>query len=90
MISSWAIYTQGIDIQSVYVCIFLKTTICIHVLFVLYVNNYSCKYHEILGYDHDMYVMKYVGMLRIYISQVIIRSAEIRYIYKVHYEECSE
>ena len=42
--------------------------------------NYSCKYHEILGYDHDMYVMKYVGMLRIYISQMNIRSAEYIYI----------
>ena len=50
-------------------------------------TNDSCKYHEILGYDHDMYVMKYVCMLSIYISQVSMKSHEIRYIYKVHYEE---
>ena len=55
---------------------------CLYFMF----TNYSCKYHEILGYDHDMYVMKYVCMLRIYISQVSMNSAEIRYIYKVHYE----
>ena len=53
-------------------------------------TNYSCKYHEILGYDHDMYVMKYVGMLRIYISQVSMRSAENRYIYKVTIHRCAE
>ena len=46
-------------------------------------TNYSCMYHEIHQYDHDMYVMTYVCMLRIYISQVSIRSSEIRYIYKV-------
>ena len=57
---------------------------CLYFMF----TNYSCKYHEILGYDHDMYVMKYVGMLRIYISQVSMRSAENRYIYKVQYSEC--
>ena len=28
-------------------------------------TNYSCKYNEILGYDNDMYIMKYVGILRI-------------------------
>ena len=28
-------------------------------------TNFSCKYNEILGYDHDMYIMKYVGILRI-------------------------
>ena len=65
--------------------VFSKMTICIDVLFILYVTNYSCKYHEILGYNHDMYVMKYVGILRIYISQVSMRSAENRYIYKVQY-----
>ena len=87
MISSWAIYTQRIDIQSVYVCSVLKTTVCIDVLFVLYFTNYSCKYYEILGYDHDMYVIKYVCMLGIYISQMNIRSAENIYIYKVQYQE---
>ena len=39
MISSWAIYTQRIDIQSVYVCSVLKATICINVLFVLSVHK---------------------------------------------------
>ena len=85
MISSWAIYTQRIDIQSVHVCSFLKTTICIDVLFVLYVNNYTYKYHEICKYDHDMHTIRYVGMLRIYISQVRTRSAQNRYIYNVQY-----
>ena len=36
MISSWEIYTQRIDIQSVYV---LKATICINLLFVLFVDT---------------------------------------------------
>ena len=53
-------------------------------LYFLFTNNYS-KYHEILRYDHDMYVMKYVCMLRIYISQVSTLSAQNRYIYKVQY-----
>ena len=34
-----AIYTQRIDIQSVDVCSFLKTTIYIDVFFVLYVHK---------------------------------------------------
>ena len=47
-------------------------------------------------YDHDMYIMRYVGILRMYISQVNIRvlsthisikysipSSKNRYIYKV-------
>ena len=49
---------------------------CLYFMF----TNYSCKYHEILGCDHDMYVMKYVGMLRIYIPEVSMRSAKNRYI----------
>ena len=48
-------------------------------------TNYTCKYHEICRYDHAMYIMRYVGMMRIYISQVCMRSAENRYIYKVQY-----
>ena len=90
MISSWAIYTKRIDIQSVYVCSFLKTAICIDVFFLMYhlyfmFTNYSCKYHQICQNDHDMYVMKYIGMMRIYISQVSTMSAQNRYIYKVQY-----
>ena len=53
-------------------------------LYFLFTNN-NCKDHEILGYDHDMYVMKYVGILKIYISQVSTMSAQNRYIYKVQY-----
>ena len=50
---------------------------CLYFMF----TNYSCKYHNIFGCDDDMYVMKYVGMLRIYIPEVSMRSAEKRYIY---------
>ena len=50
---------------------------CLYVMF----TNYSCKYQNIFGCDDDMYVMKYVGMLRIYIPEVSMRSAENRYIY---------
>ena len=57
--------------------------------FYFMLTNYSCRYPEICDYDHDMYVMKNVDMLRIYISQVSIRSAENRYIYKVQHYECS-
>ena len=58
--------------------------VLMYCLYFLFTNNYS-KYHEILRYDHDMYVMKYVCMLRIYISQVSTMSAQNRYIYKVQY-----
>ena len=44
-------------------------------------QNYTCKYHEIGRYDDDMYVKRYVGMLRIYIYEVSIRSADNIYIY---------
>ena len=57
-------------------------------LYFMLTNN-TFKYHEIHEYDHDIYIMKYVDMLRIYISQVSIRSAENRYIYKVQHYECS-
>ena len=39
MIFSEAIYTQRIDMQSMHVCTFLKTTMCVDVLFVFYVKR---------------------------------------------------
>ena len=51
-------------------------------------KNYTCKYHEIGRYDDDMYVKRYVGMLRIYIYEVSIRSADNIYIYKVQKTCC--
>ena len=47
-------------------------------------TNYTCKYCEICRYDHDMYIMRYVHILRIYISQISMRSAENRYIYIIY------
>ena len=90
MISSWALYTQRIDMQSVYVCSFLKfndmywcivCTLCSQMTVISIMNYLDIQV------VHDMYVMKYVCMLSIYISQVSMKSHEIRYIYKVHYEE---
>ena len=48
-------------------------------------TNYTYKYYEICQYDHNMYVIRYVCMLRIYISQVSTMSAQNRYIYKIQY-----
>ena len=60
--------------------------ILMYFLYLLF-TNYSFKYHNIFGCDDDMYVLKYVGMLRIYIPEVSMRSHEKRYIYKVQYSE---
>ena len=43
-------------------------------------QNYTCKYHKIGRYDDDMYIKRYVGMLRIYVSEVSIRSVDNIYI----------
>ena len=59
-----------------------------HCLYFL-LTNFTCKYHEMYQYDNDIYIMTYVGMLRIYISQASMRSAHNRYIYKVQHYECS-
>ena len=56
-----------------------------HLYFLL--TNYTCKYHEICQCDHDIYVMTYIGMLKIYMSQANMRSAHNIHIYSVqHYE----
>ena len=33
-------------------------------------TNYTCKYHDLCRYDYGMYVKRYVGMLRIYLSSM--------------------
>ena len=43
-------------------------------------KNYTRKYHKIGRYDDDMYIKRYVGMLRIYIYEVSSRSAENIYL----------
>ena len=43
-------------------------------------KNYTCKYHKIGRCDADMYVKRYVGVLRIYIYEVSSRSAENIYL----------
>ena len=48
-------------------------------------TNYTSKYHYLCRYDHDMYIKRYVGILRIYISKVCIKSGENRYSYNVLY-----
>ena len=58
-----------------------------HLYFLL--TNYTCKYHEICQYDHDIYVMTYIHMLRIYMSQASVRSAHNIHIYSVQHYECS-
>ena len=50
--------------------VFLERSIYIDVLFVVYVKKYTCMYHEIGRRDDDMYVKRYVGMLRISIYEV--------------------
>ena len=52
-----------------------------HLYFLL--TNYTCKYHEICQYDDDIYVMTYIHMLRIYMSQASVRSAHNIHIYSV-------
>ena len=48
-------------------------------------TNYTYKYYDIYTYDHDMYVITYVNMLKIYISQVNTMRTCNRYIYKIQY-----
>ena len=43
-------------------------------------KNYTCKYHKIGRCDDDMYIKRYVGMLRIDVYEVSNSSAENIYL----------
>ena len=58
-----------------------------HLYFLL--TNYTCKYHEIHQYEDNIYIMTYIGMLRIYMSQASMRSVHNIHIYSVQHYECS-
>ena len=48
-------------------------------------TNYTYKSDDICLYDHDMYVITYVLMLKICISQVSTMRTHNRYIYKIQH-----
>ena len=54
---------------------------CLYFMF----TNYTSKYHYLCRYDYDMCIKRYVGILRIYISKVCIKSGDNRYSYNVLY-----
>ena len=48
-------------------------------------TNYTYKYDDVCLYDHDMYVITYVLMLKICISQVSTMRTHNRYAYKIQH-----
>ena len=62
---------KAIYMQSVHFCSFLETSIYILMYCLKFMlKNYTCKYCKIGRCDDDIYVKRYVGVLRIYIYDI--------------------